>query len=240
MLILTLLACDWGKPTPTPSAPAPAAAEVAPAAPLPAAPRRGVGEVPTPAEVVRASLVQEVEAPGFVDVWFDAERLDFAQLGTRLEGWGLTRTDGDGRSWRVAAPEGGARLLDRLLLADGVADARVSLARGTLPSGAVREGSERYGELAHTWSIGPDGPRQSVTGGSPVPPPVLPAALPAGARACLGSVQEDLADGVSAGVGWERALSTRLGGGPGGPGAVPRTRLAPPAEGRPHLDVHGG
>ncbi len=210
MLIVLLVACDWGsQPTVpvTPEVPVPTPVVAAPAV-FPPAPRRGVAEVATPPEIARASEVVDRSAAGFVDVWFDADVLDFAGLGARLDGWGLTRTDGDGASWRVAAPEGGEVLLPRLLAAPGVADARMAVTTGVLPSGSVREGSERYGSLVHRWSIGAAGPDQQVTGGT-VPAPAMPAALSSGVRSCLQPVFDDLQVGISAGFGWERAVSLR-------------------------------
>jgi len=167
-----------------------------------------VGEVETPPDVVRPASVTDVSAPGFVDVWFDADRVGFDTLGTWLDGWELTRTDGDGESWRVAAPDGGEALVAQLVRVPGVRDARLALTRGTLPSGMVREGSERYGGLEHRWSIGPDGPREEAVGGATPPRPVLPTSLTGGARVCLLPAVQDMEVGISRGVGWERALST--------------------------------
>ncbi len=210
MLIILFAACNWGSTPAEPTAPVPAVAVTPPEA-VPALPgpvRVGVAEVSTPPEILRAAAVSDRSAPGFVDVTFDADRIDFTAMGARLDGWGLRRTDGDGSSWRVEAAEGGDLLLPRLVNAPGVADARVAVTRGVLPSGAVREGSETYDGRVHTWSIGESGLKESLSGGA-APGLALPSALPAGVRSCLEPVFDDLKVGISAGVGWERALSTR-------------------------------
>ncbi|MDP2315373.1 MAG: hypothetical protein Q8P41_20920 [Pseudomonadota bacterium] len=161
----------------------------------------------TPPEVLRPIEVQDRAAPPRLDVWFDPDATTFEALRTRLEGWGFSILDGDGASWRVGAPQGNDWPA-RLLPLPEIAQVTEAVDLVTLESGAFREGSERYGNVVHSWSWRPGGPVEAVTGGRAPPEPVLPHALPAPVVRCLAPVRTEMMTGVSVGVGWERALMT--------------------------------
>lgn len=206
---LALLAgCGWfdtEKPPVTP--PPPEAPPVASGPELPPPPRVGVAEVAPPPGVLLPEAVDDQRSPPLVDVWVDPDVSSFAELGAQLDAWGLTRVDGDGEVWRVSATDA-PFLVERLAAAPGVLRAREALSRPPLADGSFRKGSAKYGAATWTWTLVEGGPKLALHGGEPVPPPVLPEALPAGALRCLGSLQGELADGGVRGVGWERALST--------------------------------
>lgn len=174
------------------------------AGPLPE-PRRGVAELSAPPTLVRASEVQDRAAPARLDVTFDPDVTTFEELGRKLEGWGFSVLDGDGESWRVGPPPG-QEWPARLLPLPEIAAVTESVDLATLETGAVREGSERYGERLHQWSWREGGPVETVTGGSSPPKPVLPHALPPVAVRCLAPIRSAMESGVSVGLGWERAL----------------------------------
>ncbi len=205
-LVLSLIACS-GDESPTeaqlPLTPVP----VEPASgPLPE-PRTGVGEVVTPPEVVRPTEVQDRSGPVRLDVWFDPDVTTFEALGPKLESWGFSLLDGDGESWRVGTPPGN-EWPARLLPLPEVANVTEAVDLISLESGAFREGSERYGALVHSWSWRAGGPTSAVTGGRAPPDPALPQTLPAQVVRCLAPVRTEMMNGVSAGIGWERALQT--------------------------------
>jgi hypothetical protein len=201
-VVLSFLGCSGGEgPTvePPPSPPTPPAED----GPLPEQ-RVGVFEVSTPPSVVRATEVQDRAAVPRLDVWFEPTTTSFDALGARLSAWGFSILDGDGESWRVGPPLG-TNWPARLLPLPEVANVTEAVDPVVLETGAVREGSERYGELVHRWSWGEGGPTQSVTGGAAPPEPKLPHALPTHVVRCLAPVRAELATGVSVGIGWERA-----------------------------------
>jgi hypothetical protein len=203
-VVLSLIACS-GTGT-EPSAPAPPASTASNGpGPLPE-PRMGVAEMSTPPELVRATDVQDRAAPSRLDVRFDPDVTTFDELGGKLEAWGFSLLDGDGESWRVGAPLGHEWPARLLPLAD-VADVTETVDISVLESGALREGSERYGDRVHTWSWREGGPVQSVSGGAAPPDPMLPHALPASVVRCLAPLRTAMGTGVSVGVGWERALT---------------------------------
>ncbi len=205
-VVLSLLACSGGGADPEASSSSPSSPPVAPPEDGPLAePRMGVAEVSTPAEVVRATEVQDRTAPPRLDVWFDPDATTFEALGRKLESWGFSILDGDGESWRVGAPPG-AEWPARLLPLPEVASVGEAVDIVTLETGALREGSERYGQLVHTWSWREGGPVASVTGGPPPAEPLLPHALPPSVVRCLAPVRTAMKTGVSVGVGWERGL----------------------------------
>lgn len=200
--ILTLLACSGGESeTPAPIAPVAPVVEEGPLA----EPRLGVAEIDTPPNVLRATDIQDRAAPVRLDVYFNPDVTTFDALGVKLETWGFSRVDGDGESWRVMPPPGAewpARLLP--LAEVGVVTEAVDLL--PLETGAFREGSERYGNVVHTWSWREGGPVASVSGGPTPPEPLLPRTLSPTVVRCIAAVRTDMVAGVSAGVGWERAL----------------------------------
>lgn len=206
MLLLSLLACDWGtspETPPTPPTPTPPPAETEP---LPE-PRIGVSEVVTPPEILRPTEVQDRAGQVLLDVRFDADHATFDGLGRTLERWGFALLDGDGAVWRVSPPPG-RFWAERLEPLPEVADVREALDREPMETGTFREGSERYGDAVHTWAWREGGPEEAVSGGATPPAPALPAALPEGIARCLAPLSESLEMGVSVGPGWERALRT--------------------------------
>lgn len=164
----------------------------------------GVSEVPTPAGIVRASDVQDIETREHLDVWFEPGVTTFEGLGKLLDAWGFARLDGDGVSWRVSPPPGRAWKA-RLERTPEVAQVREALDREPLETGAFREGRESYGPLVHSWAWKEGGAVEQVAGGVAPTRPVLPVALPDWTAACLAPVQDELARGLSRGEGWERA-----------------------------------
>lgn len=197
-----LLACSGEEPPPPPT-PAPVAPtlEVSPAP----APRRGVAEIETPPQVIRATEAQDVAGPAHLDVYFDPDITTFDTLGNQLESWGFSLLDGDGESWRVSTPPG-VDWPARLLAVPGVARVREAVDLLALETGNFREGSERYGDVLHTWSWREGGPTEKVTGGPTPLPVLLPRALPVPLVRCLAPVRTAMTGGISSGVGWERAL----------------------------------
>jgi hypothetical protein len=163
--------------------------------------------VVTPPEVIRPTEVQDRSGPIRLDVWFDPDVTSFESLGPKLESWGFSLLDGDGESWRVGTPPGN-EWPARLLPLPEIANVTEAVDLISLESGAFREGSERYGELVHSWSWRAGGPTSAVTGGRSPPEPVLPQILPAQVVRCLAPVRTEMLNGVSAGIGWERALQT--------------------------------
>lgn len=203
LVVLSLIACSGGGTEPT--APPPTAPTASNGqGPLPE-PRMGVAEVSTPPELVRATEVQDRAAPPRLDVRFDPDVTTFDELGRKLEAWGFSVLDGDGESWRVGAPLGHEWPARLLPLAE-VADVTEAVDLTSLETGALREGSEHYGDRVHTWSWREGGPVQSVSGGAAPPDPMLPHALPASVVRCLAPLRTAMGTGVSVGVGWERAL----------------------------------
>ncbi|HND32630.1 MAG TPA: hypothetical protein PLA94_21690, partial [Myxococcota bacterium] len=200
MLPLILLSCTGEAPTPPPPKEEPAAAPSLATAPL-----FGVTELVTPPGLLRASQVQDQAAPALLDVWFEADHTDAAGLRKLLEEAGFTVLFGDGESFRVRAPQGRG-WPDRLAALPEVRRVAEALERDRLSSGAFREGSERYGELLHTWSWVEGGPQQSYTGAKPPLDPIFPAQSPPELVRCLSPLRSELLDGVSTGPGWERAL----------------------------------
>ncbi len=203
-VVLSLLACSSGGTDPDATIPPPLVPTPSDDGPLPE-PRLGVSEVVTPPEVLRPTEVQDGAAPPQLDVWFDPDTTTFDALRTRLVGWGFSILDGDGESWRVGVPHG-SDWPARLLPLPEVAKVTEAVDLIALESGAFREGSERYGNLIHSWSWRPGGPVQAVSGGRSPPEPVLPHALPAQVVRCLSPIRTEMTTGVSVGVGWERAL----------------------------------
>lgn len=200
MLLTLLLACS-GEPTKVEPPPP----EVKPS-PAPASQSLGVGEVVTPDTILRPTEIKDQSVPALIDVWFDADHSSFDGLKKLLEENGFTILDGDGESWRVRAPEGSG-WVERLSLLPEVAKATPSLDDQKLASGATREGSERYGEVIHTWSWKEGGPQQALTNLKPPPPdPIFPQGTPPELVRCLEPLRELMLDGVSTGTGWERAL----------------------------------
>lgn len=172
---------------------------------LATAPLFGVTELVTPPGLVRASQVQDRAAPALLDLWFESDYTDAAGLRKVLEEGGFTILFGDGESFRVRAPEGRG-WPDRLAAVPEVRRVAEALDRDRLSSGAYREGSERYGELLHTWSWVEGGPQQSYTGAKPPLDPVFPVQSPPELVRCLSPLRSELLDGVATGPGWERAL----------------------------------
>lgn len=203
-VVLSLLACSGCGPDPEATVPPPGVPVPAADGPLPE-PRLGVSEVVTPPEVLRPTEVQDGAAPPQLDVWFDPDATTFDALRVRLVRWGFSILDGDGESWRVGVPPG-RDWPARLIPLPEVARVTEVVDLVALETGAFREGSERYGNLTHTWSWRPGGPVQAVTGGRAPPEPVLPHALPAQVVRCLAPIQTEMNTGVSVGLGWERAL----------------------------------
>src|SRR4051812_9950866 len=103
MLLLALAACTGEPAAPPPPAPPPPAPSKPTVPTLPAAAPVGVTEVRTPASVVRSADAHEAQGEGSVDACFDADVTTFDALGTWIDAWGLKRTDGDGRCWRIAS-----------------------------------------------------------------------------------------------------------------------------------------
>lgn len=203
MLLVVLTACNWGTPDAPPPAPTPVPPPAEPM-PLPE-PRVGVSEVVTPPGLLRPTEVQDRAGITRYDVSVDAAQATVATLGDQLRRWGFTVEDGDGETWRVVPPEPGS-WAERLEPLPSVLRVQEVLDREPLADGAFRAGSERYGDVAHTWSWREGGPVESVTGLAAPPAPVLPTALPPAALACLAPLRDDLETGVSVGHGWERAL----------------------------------
>ena len=203
VVLLSLMACSGGGAEPEASSPTPPS-PIVDDGPL-AEPRRGVFEISTPAEVVRATEVQDRSAPPHLDVWFDPDVTTFEGLGRKLESWGFSIRDGDGESWRVGAPPG-AEWPARLLPLPEVAAVSEAVDLVLLETGALREGSERYGDRVHAWSWREGGPVESVSGGAAPPEPLLPHDLPASVVRCLAPIRTAMKSGVSVGVGWERGL----------------------------------
>lgn len=201
--MLTLLACT-GRESETPPPPVEPVVPLVEEGPLPE-PRLGVVEIETPPNVVRATDIQDRASPARFDVYFDPDVTTYEALGNKLDSWGFSRVDGDGESWRVAPPPGGEWAARLLPLAE-VAEVNEAVDLLAMESGAFREGSERYGDVVHTWSWREGGPVSSISGGPTPPEPMLPRALSPTVVRCIAAARTELLSGVSAGVGWERAL----------------------------------
>lgn len=199
-MLLLLVACQWSTPTPPP-APVVAPVEDGP----PPQERRGVTEVATPPEILRASDLQDRAATALLDVWFDPDRTTFEALGQMLERWGFTIVNGDGESWRVSPPPGWSWSL-RLEPLPEVLRVREALDRAPMENGSFREGGERYGDVVRTWAQIEGGPSEVLTGHPSPSATVLPHRLPAGIIRCLAPARTEMLGGPSAGLGWERAL----------------------------------
>ncbi len=198
LLALACSSCNEGAPGPDPVP--------TPVQPLPPELAFGVSEVPTPAGIVRASDVQDIDTREQLDVYFDPAVTTFDGLGKLLEGWGFALLDGDGFSWRVSPPPGRA-WAERLLRVPEVAGVTPALDREPLETGAFREGRETYGTVVHSWALRPGGAVEQVTGGVTPPRPQLPLGLPEWAVSCLSDVTDDVAEGLARGEGWERAYA---------------------------------
>jgi hypothetical protein len=215
---LLLAACGWFDDSTPPirSAPEVVARPTGP----PDAPRRGVGEVDTPPEFVRATAVKDEAAAPVLDVWWDPDHATGAELRAELERWSFVVLDGDGESWRVRAPTW-SDWAARLEPLPEVARVTAALHQDPLPSGAFREGGETYGPVQRTFAFRPGGPVRTVVGGVEPPAPELPRGLSTALVRCLSPLRTDMRDGLGAGPGWERAyVASANAGGPSAWGLV--------------------
>ncbi len=209
MIALVLYACSPDPAPPSGAAPAPAA-EAPPVAPvpdvLPAELGTGAEATATPSSVIRLAE-SKVEVPNrHLEVRVDFDHADFATVRDALVRWGFTVEDGDGASLRVLAPPGDD-WSERLEPLPSLGRVTETLGQDTLPSGAVRGGSARFGpSLVHTWEIREGGIQEKMDGG-PLPGKIeIPRNLPAAVVRCLAPVRMAMVDGESEGPGWERAV----------------------------------
>lgn len=205
-MLPVLLAACWSDepPPPPPSTPPPPPTPRVASTPLPA-PLLGVSEVATPPEVLRPTEVVRNEPRRRLVLEVDPDVVPFDSFGDRLKEWGFAVEDGDGRAWRVRAPEG-AEWLARVDPLPEVLEARYATTQDMLADGAARGGSEKYGTILRSWTMR-EGNLVEATEGAALPlAPVMPLALPPLARRCLGPVMEELGAGEARGLGWERGL----------------------------------
>ncbi|MBM4369667.1 MAG: hypothetical protein FJ102_25885, partial [Deltaproteobacteria bacterium] len=217
MIALVLYACspDPAPPPgtelpPGPGAPPSAAGDGAPPPELPvqvpAELPRGAEATATPASVIRLAE-SKVDVPNrHLEVRVDFDHADFATVRDALVRWGFSVEDGDGASLRVHAPAGDG-WPERLEPLPALGRVTETLGQDSLPSGAVRGGTARFGpSLVHAWEIREGGIRETMEGG-PLPAKIeIPRNLPAAVVRCLAPVRMAMVDGESEGPGWERAV----------------------------------
>lgn len=216
-MLLALLACS-GDPAPTPIPAETPAATPVPEGPslaelklreetLPPEPQAGVREVATPPELQRITAREDRVPPRSLEVRVDFANADFKTVRTRLEGWGFKVVDGDGASLRLLAPAGDS-WETRLEPLASFATVGETLSQAALEDGAVRAGTASFGSTAYTWALR-DGKLEEKLDGAALPAKIeLPRSIPVAVTRCLAPIRTAMADGATAGPGWERALQT--------------------------------
>jgi hypothetical protein len=163
--------------------------------------------VVTPAEILRATQIEDIEVRAHLDIWFDPDKTTIEGLKTLLTQAGFEVLHGDGEVLRIRAPEGIGWEYALIRLPE-VRRVSSSVQTSTLPSGRTREGKAVFQEnMVYSFSWGEGGPKSSLTGVKPLPPaPLFPAGAAPQLIRCLSPVREAMLDGISSGPGWERAI----------------------------------